>query len=211
MGLTDIVLYTCTGGMRVIYLPNFTQMIAIEVVQSDVVQIPQYTVGTIHTDYWSDPIPQTMHVKKITLQPIGQISDRELANARQMYDIREQKIRAHIEHEVKHLVAQHENAFFMKDLSMDGLNKLSEEYANKIGSDCVGVHIKLSDYQKLFLITSPEHFKMFLSSYESRDVMSMYTKLFGKLACLREDMVVVGRYENLTFMNELNAQRLVRS
>lgn len=211
MGFTDIVLYTCAGGMRVIYLSNFTKMIPVEVVQGGVVNIPQYTIGMISGAALSDPIPQTMHFKEVRLSPIAEISDRELATARQLFDIKEQKIRSHIEHEIKHLVAQHENAFFMKDLSMDGLNKLSEEYAKNMGSDCVGVHIKLSDYQKLFLITSPEHFKMFLSSYESRDIMSLHTKLFGKLACLREDMVVVGRYENLTFMNELNAQRIVRS
>lgn len=96
---------------------------------------------------------------------------------------------------------------FIKDLTLEAINNLSTKYAINTGrDDFIGIETKLSSYQKFFSIISPEDLKFFMSD-KIRMEHSDYVVYFGKLVCLND--WVMYRYENLEYLNELSAKRIV--
>lgn len=222
---TQQILWTCSGGMKIVYPREFAKMIPHQVMQS-----PHIEVAMQKKAFWDfeagaefvhglPPIDASFERVSHELQVFHQITEYDKMKAQHQRNgfmqFREQIQDAafkRIEEEFRIMVAKREPTFFMKDLSMENVEKLSEEYAKQMGSDACGVNIQLSPYQKFFVIIDPSDL-MFYSAEVTRhrvDLPGPVQEYLGKLVDLRPDKWQMGRYEDLTYMKELSAmQRFV--
>jgi len=103
--------------------------------------------------------------------------------------------------------------FRVKDLNMESINGLSARYAEQMGNYPCGIHLDLSKYQKFFIIANPKSFKFYQFIGQRHDLMEPYPSLHvrGKLVNDNDSHFLMGRYENLVYINELNALRMDRT
>lgn len=220
--IKDMVLWTCSGGMKIVYLSQFAKMIPHEIMQSEFCSTARLkNNGPALWDprsFSEMPEPQeaTFERMDFKLNTFHQITEYDKLKAQHNRNgfsgFREQISDAafkRIEDEFKVMVAQRQPTFFMKDLSMENVEKLSEEYAKQMGADACGVNIQLSPYQKFFVIIDPSDLKFYLAEVQ-RHVISQpgpVTEYLGKLVDLRPDKWQMGRYEDLTYIKELSAMQ----
>ncbi len=225
--IQDVVLWTCSGGMKIVYLNQFAKMIPHEIMQSEFCSTAR--MKNSGPAFWDPrslaemPGPQEASFERhdFQLKTFHQITDydKRVANGRlDGYSrlFREQVQEAsfkRIEEEFKVMVAQRNPTFFMKDLSIENVEKLAEEFAKNMGGDACGVNVQLSPYQKFFVIIDPSDMKFYAAQVE-RHLISQpgpVTEYLGKLVDLRPDKWQMGRYEDLTYMKELSAMRMYQA
>lgn len=225
--IQDVVLWTCSGGMKIVYLNQFSKMIPHQVMNSPHIEVARnrhppelWTMNEMRDSFNLPPIDATFERVSHELKTFHQITDYDKRAAqhvqRGFMQFREQIQDAafkRIEEEFKVMVAQRQPTFFMKDLSIENVEKLSEEYAKNMGSDACGVNVQLSPYQKFFVIIDPSDL-MFYSAEVQRhrvDLPGPVTEYLGKLVDLRPEKWQMGRYEDLTYMKELSAMRMYQA
>lgn len=222
--IQDMVLWTCSGGMKIVYLSQFAKMIKHAVVQQPIVDVAYGEVP--ERAFWDHEknsefvMPPVAAFKRETheLKPFYQIEADILARrshesgiaTHMMREQAQEKAFSRIEEEFKIMVAQRQPTFFMKDLSMENVEKLSEEYAKQMGNDACGVNISLSPYQKFFVIIDPNDLCFYQTMIQRHTISHAgpVTEFLGKLIDLRPDKWQMGRYEDLTYVKELSAMRM---
>lgn len=141
----------------------------------------------------------------VTLPEIGQIG------MSQMYKVKDNPVLyidlvnnlfiKFIMQEFNTMVAQKTPEFFVKDLSQEVFHELALEYAKRHGSDCYGVYIELSEYQKFLAFIDINDLHFVVQNYVEPHIAA--TTLRGKVINMRPDKWVLGRYENLTYFKDV--------
>lgn len=144
----------------------------------------------------------------ITLPEIGQVCMSQMASIKDkpaLYiDLINDMFVKFIIQEFNTMVAQKTPEFFVKDLSQDVFQELALEYAKRHGSDCYGVYIELSEYQKFLAFIDINDLHFVVRNYVEPHIAA--TTLRGKVINMRPDKWVLGRYENLTYFKDLMNQ-----
>lgn len=217
----NMVLYTCAGGLTLVYLSHFVTMIPRQVVDHDGVQIARQSGpphGFAGSPFEMPPLSETYKKETHQLNTFHEISSMSLRvgpsdSGARFTIIREEVDRAalkRMEEEFKIMVAKKKPDFFIKDLSIENVNKLAEKYVENFGgSDAYGVEVRLSEYQKFFAIVAAEDFKFFINQVDVRraDRPDITTEFLGKLVDLKPERWVMGRYEELTYLKEITANQ----
>lgn len=223
--MQDVTLFTCTGGMKIVYIQQFAKMVKHHIVQQPYVEVPMLEQPRAFWDCerrseieFVPPLDTSITRQAHELKLFHEVNEMEMMSVQAqrngfsalMREKMAEKAFKCIEEEFKIMVAKKMPAFFMKDLSLENVEKLSEEFAKNWGSEAAGVNVKLSDYQKFFAIADPSDFCFYLCEIRQQriDKPGVTVEYRGKLVDLRPDKWVMGRYEDLTYLKELSAQRM---
>ena len=209
--MNNLTLYTCAGGLQVINLPQFAPRVAWQIIDQHRVSVPIQTFSPAAASFGEMPDPFEVALKRADydLKPFLKVS-----YAMQMVAKEEHKREMlfnygckFITEEFKILVAQKTPEFFLKDLNMESIEELAVQYASAMGdSDPLGVQINLGKYQRFFVICNSYDFKFFCC--ESQDLQRGGHHAMGKLVNINPSKVIMGRYENSTFMTQITAQQM---
>jgi hypothetical protein len=207
--------------MKIIYLSQFAKMMRHNVVQQPIVDVAMgeqpraFWDPTSNSEFSLPPMEASFRRETHELKTFYEITRDQMMSKRYESDAMTHMMRAQmqeqafkqIEEEFKIMVAKRNPTFFMKDLSMENVEKLSEEYAKQMGNDACGVQIQLSPYQKFFVIADPNDFVFYVCQVEKYriDQPAPVIEVMGKLVDLRPDKWKMGRYEDSTYIRELFA------
>lgn len=213
--MENLVLYTTLGGMKIVYLKNLSDHIITEVVPQTFIRVLQ-KIESFSVN-WNPSIPSmpqsTISCKDYELEQFLQISNRELMRYDNVSYIelerKKELAKAQtIMNEFKIMVAQKKPDEFIKDLTLEAINDLSNKYAQNFGlDDFIGIETNLSPYQKFFSIISPEDLRFYMTD-KIRQQHNDSIIFMGKLICLNPKGWVMYRYENLEYLNELSAKNV---
>lgn len=208
-------IFTCAGGMKLIYLNQFPDLVEIYKIDEDRIVIPfqdeiNYGV-TFDAEIQMPASPRSkIQQKIIELDKEIQISGTQLriSNEINFQYLLEEAVHKLIIEDFKLLVAKKDPEFFLKDLNMNAINDLSTKYAQEGGyNNCYGIHIELGPYQKFFVVVDIEDFKFYYSQWREMNRDAITIK--GKLINMRPNRLIMGRYENLEYLKELNSTRMI--
>lgn len=205
-------LYTCAGGMRLIYLKDFPQMVARQMIGTENVEIARMTgmpYASLNVDE-ARIVEQQVEKLSYKLPEILEVSHSKLVTWSQGTKelmLREELDRAvnqAITQEFKIMVAQKTPDFFIKDMNLEAIENLSNKYMENFGdSSMLGMELRLSPYQKFFAVTSAEYYKFYI--HQVQDMSRLGQVFQGKLIDFYPNKWVMGRYENMEYLKELSA------
>lgn len=210
------ILHTPAGAIKFLELDQFIEIIPIEIISGNHIVIP-YTDSKSQSvsyfgedDYSLSSQSSVIKAKDVKLDFTGSYSSNNYSNS----DIaQKQFIYESIRLELFPLVAKKVPNYFVKDLSLDSIQKLSQDYIKATAKygDLYGIHIILSPYQKFFALTHINNFKFFLNIEldEAKTInspMSMTNYInyifYGKLVEFNPEHWLIIRWEELTYRKE---------
>jgi hypothetical protein len=208
--MNKLTLWTAAGGLQIVYPNSFVEKISKQVISNDVLHYPvrssnMMSIGSFLDEMYLSQGP-TIISKTVKLSPYHSISRSEyMSYNSNIMTLINDNVNKQILKELKSMVAQKIPTFFIKDLNMEALNKLSVEHAKNGSESEYGLHIDLNDTQKFFVIANPDNFCFYMTHFQNMTTNSMTYS--GKLVNLREKDFIMGRYKNLIYMTELSAMQ----
>lgn len=222
---TNLILHTVAGGLEVIYVTDFLAKIEKNEINGDKIVIPfverpkstfDFSIDSAIFGAQGPTITQKVYdLKPQEITTTGQYYSSTRGPTDDLYERFADTIKKFKEDEFKIMVAQKHPEFFIKDLDFKSIHEMSSKYYQRAyNDDCYGFHVDLGKYQKFFVISSTNDFKFYyttpelikqsnISSYDHSISLNSEARLIN----VRPDSWVLGRYENLTYLEEMNNQR----
>lgn len=208
--MKNLNIYITAGGMKITYLVDLPDKIVRKKVNSQIIRVPRLGDPDKYCfNGKSDPLwPEASIIEETyKLNPFYRSHNVELMHYKNhpyeyqpTYLAEKQKIIT----EFKTMLAKKNPFAFIKDLNLEKINELSNEYAQKFGdSNLIGVEANLSQYQKFFSIINLNDLVFYMAEF--KHITSDSTIYKGKLINTNPDNWICYRYENLMYLNELNS------
>lgn len=121
----------------------------------------------------------------------------------------EERLNAYAHEKLKSMIVRKTPSFLVGDLTMKSITDLSIEYTKKFNStNIVATEFFISKYQKYFILAAEDAFKYYmlepvLNRRMDKDCYEALTK--AEFVEMSPDKWVIGKYENPTYITELNA------
>lgn len=109
--------------------------------------------------------------------------------------------------EVNKQIVKAESQFLIKDLNFEKLEEMCIRYAENFGSnELYGFSHNLSAYQKFFVLIDDRCMELFYNTLEEMPALrpEYIYHIVAKLVTHRPDLLIVGKYEDLTYIKEAN-------
>jgi len=151
----------------------------------------------------------TVEPKKLDIAvsaPYGRIG----LESRRISDMKDSKLRSFLKNEIDILVSKMVPSMYVREFSMLEMEKLIHSLYEKaiIRDDAVCLDVQLSKYQKFFLITRSDSFRLFVSESLTAETLPTVLHLRAHLGIFNEDAMILGRYDvNKMFDDHTNRLR----
>lgn len=201
-------MHTVNGKMELIYMNDFPNYVVREKVQTNTISYATQNHNPGSFDDFVDVMSKTTFVRHdIVLDNHVLVTSRDMMATRkpdyQNRAILEAQNKLILD-DFKVMIAQKEPTYFLKDLNLESIEKLNFELArNGMSGQVLGVQVQLSEWQKFFVICNIEDMKFYFNERLLEHMDGM--KVYGKLINLKPNMLVMARYENLIYLNEITA------
>lgn len=206
--MNKLVYNTPAGGLDIMYAKEFVRGIPLNKIDSDYVSVPfkeerAFGISAVEDFAYRYPAEETYTKKDFRLNTQYRFSDLVRLDNNNWQALAEDAIRAAILREITTMTAKATPTFFLKDLSGEAINKLAYEHMVNFGSGAQGIHLDLGPYQKFFIIADWDDFKYYFTFVHL--IERAGTEMRGALVHLKPKRWVMGRYENLTYLNEVSS------
>ena len=206
--MENLTLYTSSGSLKVISHHEFVNLIIdnrVEVAPTPYINYPikthrQTAVG------WSES--DTLNPPDIAIIST-QTSEMKYLYSSDTYRIEPEEVRRiHVDKIIEQfsiLIAKSKSEFFIKDLKMESIQSLAMKHLANHGQGEYAVMINLTPYSKFLAILNLNDFKLYLTKKQCLDRPQV--EYHGALVNLAPTKMIMGRYENPEFYQEMAAQR----
>ena len=220
-----LTFHSTAGQVSIINLPEFIRRVCkksmIEHMKGEITTFQSPGLLTASPSLLPSDLPTMQEYKRIThkLDEVGgfTIPHREILSESNVSS--GMKLRALVEREVEkrlHLyvkaqvnreIVKAPSQFLIKDLNFEKLEEMCVKYAENFGSsELYGFSHHLSAYQKFFVLIDDRCMELFYNTIEEQACMTpeYVFRILAKLVTHRPDLLIVGKYEELTYLKEAN-------